>query len=167
VTDSALLGQAGGPNKTLNTINIAHIANSIRTHGSGIMNTTVNFTYQFLRQKFVIFSQFLYDEHIKARLFKDIRFFKVPGGTHAQAALHPPIINLTHTAGEQDGQDQGPEVSLRTGRGLQQGDPQAGRDRTGPVLPRQVQVSPSSTPLPACCMRFVCMTVLLAAHAGC
>jgi len=68
--------EAGGPNKTLNTINIAHIANSIRTHGSGIMNTTVNFTYQFLRQKFVIFSQFLYDEHIKARLFKDIRFFK-------------------------------------------------------------------------------------------
>lgn len=69
--------EAGGPNKTINTINIAHIANSIRTHGTGIMNTTVNFTYQFLRQKFVIFSQFLYDEHIKARLFKDIRFFKV------------------------------------------------------------------------------------------
>jgi WASH complex subunit 7 len=68
--------EAGGPNKTINTINIAHIANSIRTHGTGIMNTTVNFTYQFLRQKFVIFSQFLYDEHIKARLFKDIRFFK-------------------------------------------------------------------------------------------
>jgi WASH complex subunit 7 len=26
----------------LNTINIEHIANSIRTHGSGIMSTTVN-----------------------------------------------------------------------------------------------------------------------------
>ncbi|XP_068718075.1 WASH complex subunit 4-like [Montipora capricornis] len=63
-------------NKHLNTINIRHIANSIRTHGSGIMNTTVNFTYQFLRKKFFIFSQFLYDEHIKARLIKDIRFFK-------------------------------------------------------------------------------------------
>ena len=57
-------------NKHLNTINIRHIANSIRTHGSGIMNTTVNFTYQFLRKKFFIFSQFLYDEHIKARLIK-------------------------------------------------------------------------------------------------
>ena len=34
------------------------------------MNTTVNFTYQFLRKKFFIFSQFLYDEHIKARLIK-------------------------------------------------------------------------------------------------
>jgi len=63
-------------NKHLNTINIRHIANSIRTHGAGIMNTTVNFTYQFLRKKFFIFSQFLYDEHIKARLIKDIRFFK-------------------------------------------------------------------------------------------
>ncbi|EDO43986.1 predicted protein, partial [Nematostella vectensis] len=63
-------------NKHLNTINIRNIANSIRTHGAGIMNTTVNFTYQFLRKKFFIFSQFLYDEHIKARLVKDIRFFK-------------------------------------------------------------------------------------------
>lgn len=63
-------------NKHLNTINIRHIANSIRTHGSGIMNTTVNFTYQFLRKKFFIFSQFLYDEHIKARLIKDLRYFK-------------------------------------------------------------------------------------------
>eukprot|EP01136_Pigoraptor_vietnamica_P005657 Opistho-1_new@37581 len=63
-------------NKFLNTINIRHIANSIRTHGTGIMNTTVNFTFQYLRKKFFIFSQFLYDDHIKSRLLKDIRFFK-------------------------------------------------------------------------------------------
>ncbi|KAL5013534.1 hypothetical protein ScPMuIL_007804 [Solemya velum] len=63
-------------NKHLNTINIRHIANSIRTHGIGIMNTTVNFTYQFLRKKFFIFSQFMYDEHIKSRLIKDWKFFK-------------------------------------------------------------------------------------------
>jgi WASH complex subunit 7 len=62
--------------KTLNTINIGHISNSIRTHGTGIMNTTVNFTFQFLRQKFNIFSQFLYDDHIKSRLYKDIKHFK-------------------------------------------------------------------------------------------
>jgi WASH complex subunit 7 len=62
--------------KVLNTINIRHIANSIRTHGTGIMNTTVNFTYQYLRKKFQIFTQFLFDEHIKAKLIKDIRFFK-------------------------------------------------------------------------------------------
>ena len=30
----------------------------------------VNFTYQFLRKKFYIFSQFMYDEHIKSRLIK-------------------------------------------------------------------------------------------------
>jgi len=36
----------------------------------------VNFIYQFLKQKFVIFSQFLYDDHIKSRLYRDIRFFK-------------------------------------------------------------------------------------------
>lgn len=63
-------------NKHLNTINIRHIANSIRIHGIGIMNTTVNFTYQFLRKKFYIFSQFLYDEHIKSRLIKDQRYFR-------------------------------------------------------------------------------------------
>ena len=40
------------------------------------MNTTVNFTYQFLVRKFVIFSEFLFDDHIKSRLLKVVRFFK-------------------------------------------------------------------------------------------
>ena len=40
------------------------------------MNTAVNSTYQFLRKKFAIFSQFLYDEQIKSRLTKDIRHFR-------------------------------------------------------------------------------------------
>ena len=62
--------------KHLNTINIRHVANSIRTHGTGIINTTVNFAYQFLRQKFVIFSQFLFDDHIKSRNIKDLHWFK-------------------------------------------------------------------------------------------
>lgn len=35
----------------------------------------VNFTYQFLQKKFYIFSQFMYDEHIKSRLLKDLRYF--------------------------------------------------------------------------------------------
>lgn len=63
-------------NKYLNTIGIRHIANSIRTHGNGIMSTTVNFVYQFLRAKLHTFSQFLFDEHIKSRLIRDIRFIK-------------------------------------------------------------------------------------------
>ena len=62
--------EANSQNKHLNTINIGHIANSIRTHGTGIMNTTVNFSYQFLRKKFAIFSQFLFDDQIKSRLAK-------------------------------------------------------------------------------------------------
>eukprot|EP00475_Leptophrys_vorax_P004434 TRINITY_DN12649_c0_g1_i1.p1 TRINITY_DN12649_c0_g1~~TRINITY_DN12649_c0_g1_i1.p1 ORF type:complete len:865 (-),score=198.23 TRINITY_DN12649_c0_g1_i1:63-2531(-) len=62
--------------KHLNTIGIDHISNSIRTHGSGITATTVNFTYQFLKKKFVIFSEFLFDDHILSRLIRDIRFFR-------------------------------------------------------------------------------------------
>mmetsp|Transcript_41597 Transcript_41597/g.100005 ORF Transcript_41597/g.100005 Transcript_41597/m.100005 type:complete len:551 (-) Transcript_41597:147-1799(-) len=62
--------------KYLSTIGIRHIASSIRTHGLGIMNTTVNFTYQLLKQKLFVCSQFLFDDHIKSRLNKDARFFR-------------------------------------------------------------------------------------------
>jgi len=62
--------------KHLNTINIYHISDSLRTHGTGIMNTTVNFTYQFLVRKFKIFSEFLFDDHIKSRLIKQIRYLR-------------------------------------------------------------------------------------------
>lgn len=62
-------------NKHLNTINIKHTTNSIRTHGAGIMSTAVNYTYQFLCSKLHVFSQFLYDEQVKSRLLKDISFF--------------------------------------------------------------------------------------------
>ena len=41
--------EAESDNKHLNTISIRHVANSIRTHGAGIMNTAVNFTYQVRR----------------------------------------------------------------------------------------------------------------------
>ena len=51
--------------KNLNTINIQSIAASLRQHGLGILNTTVNYTYQFLAQKFHVFSQFLFDEYIR------------------------------------------------------------------------------------------------------
>lgn len=73
--NSQVFVEAASNNKHLNTINISHVANSIRTHGIGIMNTTVNFTYQFLRNQFYILSQFMFDEHIKSRLLKDLRFF--------------------------------------------------------------------------------------------
>ncbi|KAL1493027.1 hypothetical protein ABEB36_011169 [Hypothenemus hampei] len=68
--------EARSNNKHLNTIDISHIANSIRSHGIGVMNTTVNYTYQFLKNKFKIFSQFLFDEQIKSRLLKDLKHYE-------------------------------------------------------------------------------------------
>jgi WASH complex subunit 7 len=62
--------------KYLSTIGIKHIAASIRTHGLGVMSTTVNFTYQLLKQKLFVCSQFLFDDHIKSRLIKDARYFR-------------------------------------------------------------------------------------------
>jgi WASH complex subunit 7 len=75
--------------KTLNTINVQMIAGSIRTHGIGIMNTTVNFTYQFLRHRFVRFSQFLYDDIIRSRLHKDIKWFTAPGRREELSNQYP------------------------------------------------------------------------------
>uniref|UniRef100_A0A0N5AK55 WASH complex subunit 7 n=1 Tax=Syphacia muris TaxID=451379 RepID=A0A0N5AK55_9BILA len=62
-------------NKHLNILAVEHVANSIRTHGTGIMNTVINFAYQYLKKKFFVFSQFLYDDHIRGQLVKEIRHF--------------------------------------------------------------------------------------------
>ena len=62
--------------KYLNTIGIDSISCSIRQHGLGIMNTTINYTYQFLAKKFHIFSQFLFDDYIRSFLQKEKRWFK-------------------------------------------------------------------------------------------
>ena len=40
------------------------------------MNTTINFTYQFLVRKFKVFSEFLFDDHIKSKLLKLGRSFR-------------------------------------------------------------------------------------------
>ena len=73
----------------MNTLSVPHAAASIRTHGLGVVNTTVlvqfmvshtlfqiNYAYKFLRQKLYIFSQFLYDEHIHSQLARDIKYFR-------------------------------------------------------------------------------------------
>lgn len=62
--------------KHVNTISIESIAASLRQHGLGVLNTTVNFTYQFLAQKFHIFNQFLFDDYIRAFLSREVRWFK-------------------------------------------------------------------------------------------
>jgi WASH complex subunit 7 len=61
--------EAQSENKSLSAMTVVHIANSIRTHGTGIMNTAVSVTFQFLKEKFHLFSQFLFDEMIKSKLF--------------------------------------------------------------------------------------------------
>ena len=62
--------------KHINSIRIQSIAASLRQHGLGVLNTTVNYTYQFLRKKFHIFSQFLFDDYIKAHLSREHRWFR-------------------------------------------------------------------------------------------
>ncbi|XP_022657442.1 WASH complex subunit 4-like isoform X2 [Varroa jacobsoni] len=62
--------------KHLQTINIGHVANSIRTHGPGITDTTVNIVYRYLKVQFTALSQFLFDEQIKSRLLSDIAHFR-------------------------------------------------------------------------------------------
>ena len=42
----------------------------------GMLNTTINFTYQFLTKEFEIFTQFLFDENIKGYLAKERRWYK-------------------------------------------------------------------------------------------
>ncbi|KAJ1356955.1 hypothetical protein KIN20_014945 [Parelaphostrongylus tenuis] len=64
------------PNRTLRVLTADHMADSMRTHGLGVLNTGVNLTYQLLRSKFTVFNQFLKDEHIHAQLQKDIRYFR-------------------------------------------------------------------------------------------
>ncbi|XP_053205801.1 WASH complex subunit 4-like [Panonychus citri] len=60
----------------LNVLLIRHVANSIQTHGFGIINTAVNFTYQFLKRKLYSFSQFLFEDPLKSRLIKDLKHFR-------------------------------------------------------------------------------------------
>ena len=64
-----------GDRKHLNTISIRHIANSIRSHGIGIVNTTINYVYQYLTKKLEVVTTFLYDDHIKSRLKREMKFF--------------------------------------------------------------------------------------------
>ncbi|KAH8053835.1 hypothetical protein JL722_9315 [Aureococcus anophagefferens] len=62
--------------KNIRTINIRSIAASLKQHGLGVLNTTVNYTYQFLATKFHVFNQFLYDDYIRSHLSKERRWFR-------------------------------------------------------------------------------------------
>lgn len=71
--NSQVFLEKASPNKHINAILVSHVSQSIKTHGIGIINTTVNVTYQFLKKKFHLFSQLLFDEHLKSRLIRDHR----------------------------------------------------------------------------------------------
>uniref|UniRef100_A0A224XIU3 Uncharacterized protein n=1 Tax=Panstrongylus lignarius TaxID=156445 RepID=A0A224XIU3_9HEMI len=58
-------------NKHLSTITVDHVSNSIATHGTGIINTTTNYIYQFIKKKLVVLSQLIYDEKVSCRLSKE------------------------------------------------------------------------------------------------
>lgn len=62
--------------KHLNALHIRHVANSIRTHGTGIMSTTVHYVFKCLLKKLNVISEFLYDDVIKSKLLKEIKLFE-------------------------------------------------------------------------------------------
>ncbi|KAG5503470.1 hypothetical protein JKF63_05609 [Porcisia hertigi] len=61
------------PSKHLHTLNTRHIANSIRIHGTGVMNTAVNYVYKYLLKKLAVLSHFLHDDYVRSHLLKDVR----------------------------------------------------------------------------------------------
>ncbi|CAD8128339.1 unnamed protein product [Paramecium sonneborni] len=68
--------QVTSESKQVYSISIQQIADSIRTHGIGILSTTVNSVYKFLQKKIQMFSQFLFDDLIQSPLVREDRFFR-------------------------------------------------------------------------------------------
>ncbi|BFU21555.1 hypothetical protein EHI8A_011190 [Entamoeba histolytica HM-1:IMSS-B] len=71
----------------LSSIGINQIAESIKTHGMGIMNTCVNYVYQYLLKQFTLLSEFLFDDQIKGILMKSLKTFDGKNYTLAMAEL--------------------------------------------------------------------------------
>ena len=60
------------------------------------MNTAVNFTYQYLRKKLMIFSQFLFDDHIKSKLAREVSLLPAASnGPHPTHKSQDPIHTLS------------------------------------------------------------------------
>ncbi|CAD6198261.1 unnamed protein product [Caenorhabditis auriculariae] len=64
------------PNKSLRVLSKEQMTASLRKHGTGVLATSVNIAYQVLRKKLNVFHQFLSDEHIRAHLHRDARYFE-------------------------------------------------------------------------------------------
>ena len=57
--------------KQIKTISVNQILHSIKTHGVGILGTSINTIYKFLIKKFSVFSEFLYDDLIHNPLLQE------------------------------------------------------------------------------------------------
>eukprot|EP00931_Biecheleriopsis_adriatica_P019704 TRINITY_DN13361_c0_g1_i2.p1 TRINITY_DN13361_c0_g1~~TRINITY_DN13361_c0_g1_i2.p1 ORF type:complete len:1202 (+),score=292.24 TRINITY_DN13361_c0_g1_i2:38-3643(+) len=55
----------------IRTITVEHLAASIRVHGTGVVNTAVNYTVGFVKRKLEVIAEFLADESVKSRLLAD------------------------------------------------------------------------------------------------
>ncbi|GMT14623.1 hypothetical protein PFISCL1PPCAC_5920 [Pristionchus fissidentatus] len=62
--------------RTLHILSWEHISNSLRMHGMGVVNTSVNLAYQLLRKKLSIVNEFMDDEHVKAMLSGESKYFE-------------------------------------------------------------------------------------------
>lgn len=60
--------------KDVRVITVEHLANSIKTHGTGVINTTVNYTYGFVKRKLEVVVAFLQDEEVKSKLLFEERY---------------------------------------------------------------------------------------------
>jgi len=55
----------------LSTLSIQHVSECIRTHGTGVTHAVINSVFRYLAQRFQIFSQFLYEDHVKSLVQKE------------------------------------------------------------------------------------------------
>ena len=65
-----------GDDKHVQCFTYMHLTYSLKTHGLGLVNSTINTTYKLLTKRFQVFSQFLYDTHIWSQLNKDRKYFE-------------------------------------------------------------------------------------------
>lgn len=80
---ASLVGGGGGSmlssyassssNQSLNVVQIQHVAKSIQTHGYGVLDSTVNCTYQTLKRLINLFSRQLSDDKLRANLQKEFQ----------------------------------------------------------------------------------------------
>lgn len=64
-----------GDEKHVSVVSYTHIINSLRTHGLGLINSTINTTYRLQAKRFQTFSQVLNNENIYSHLLKDRKYF--------------------------------------------------------------------------------------------